>query len=247
MIPMFAPMADIIYAHHEKYDGSGYPNGLKDNEINELAKIMIVADAFDAMTTSRIYKARKSVEIAIEELLALSERHFNPQVVKSAVKVLKSVEIDENINQLPHTKLEEERFSYFYNDSISQAYNQSYLELILMKNYYENRFKFMALFSISNFSIYNKKYSWSDGDKLLREFANTLVTHFDESLVFRVFGDDFVVINDKKVDVGGVVKVLDKLFEEGIVSYSIKFIDLESLDVITLQDIEKIQQGKSLS
>ncbi len=65
-IPMYSDMADIIICHHERYDGNGYPNKLKGEEISILAHIMIVADAFDAMTTSRIYKDSKDTFNAIK-------------------------------------------------------------------------------------------------------------------------------------------------------------------------------------
>jgi putative nucleotidyltransferase with HDIG domain len=61
-VPMFSSLADIVYSHHERYDGTGYPRGLKGNEIMPLARIIIVADAFDAMTTNRIYKGRNEGE-----------------------------------------------------------------------------------------------------------------------------------------------------------------------------------------
>ena len=58
-VPMFQNIITIIGSHHERCDGGGYPQGLKGNEIPLLARIMIVADAFDAMTTSRIYRHKK--------------------------------------------------------------------------------------------------------------------------------------------------------------------------------------------
>lgn len=58
-IPMYKELAEIIHHHHERYDGKGYPDGLRGDEIPLLSRIMIVADAFDAMTTNRIYKTRK--------------------------------------------------------------------------------------------------------------------------------------------------------------------------------------------
>ena len=72
-IPMFQDLAEIIHSHHERYNGTGYPRGLKGDEINPLARIMIVADAFDAMTTNRIYKGRKNLTEALDELIKIYE------------------------------------------------------------------------------------------------------------------------------------------------------------------------------
>ena len=55
-IPMYKDIADIVISHHERYDGKGYPKGIGGDEITILGHVMIVADAFDAMTTNRIYK-----------------------------------------------------------------------------------------------------------------------------------------------------------------------------------------------
>ena len=59
-IPMFKDFANIILSHHERYDGSGYPNGLQGDEIPLLASVLSVADSFDAMTTTRIYNNKKN-------------------------------------------------------------------------------------------------------------------------------------------------------------------------------------------
>jgi putative nucleotidyltransferase with HDIG domain len=238
-IPMFQPLAKIVYEHHEHYDGSGYPNGLKGDEIEPLAHIMIVADAFDAMTTNRIYKGKKSIEEAIEELNALSSKQFHPEVVKAASKVLKDIKIDENISQLPKSKLEEERFAYFYSDRLSDAYNQNYLEIVLMKNYYEPYLKNMLIFSINSFSAYNKLYGWHEGDKLLHEFANILTNTIENVLVFRVFGDDFIVLGEKKINYFWAVESLNTFMKEKSMSYKMHNIDLKERKIANLRDIEK--------
>jgi HD-GYP domain-containing protein (c-di-GMP phosphodiesterase class II) len=95
---------------HERYDGTAYPQGLKGSEIPMMAQIMEVADAFDAMTTNRIYKARKSVEAAIAELQDLSGKQFDPEIVKVDIVVLADIEIERNVTQRPKTKMEQVRF-----------------------------------------------------------------------------------------------------------------------------------------
>ncbi|MDF1876337.1 response regulator [Sulfurimonas sp. SAG-AH-194-L11] len=239
-IPMFKTLAPIVHAHHERYDGSGYPNGLKGEEINKLARIMMVADAFDAMTTNRIYKGRKSVEEGIKELVSLVGSQFHPEVVQSAKKVLKNIKLDENINQLPKTKLEKERFAYFYKDRVTSGYNQDYLELILLKNSGESMYRYMLILSINNFSSYNKKNSWKDGDILLKKFADILIIHFENEYVFRIFGDDFVVLSKEKIEVNSVKKVLDSLMIENNLNYRTFLLDLNIQKIQRLKDIEAI-------
>jgi HD-GYP domain-containing protein (c-di-GMP phosphodiesterase class II) len=72
---------EIIYQHHERYDGSGYPNGLVGNDILEEARILAICDSYDAMITNRIYKKGKSPEIALLELRELSGILYDPEIV----------------------------------------------------------------------------------------------------------------------------------------------------------------------
>jgi GGDEF domain-containing protein len=193
------------------------------------------------MTTNRIYKGRKTIAQAIEELKYLSTKQFDPKVVSSAVVVLKNVIIDKNINQLPTTKLEEERFAYFYKDRLSQAYNQDYLEVVLLEKNSTLNLNYLILFSIHDFSLYNKENGWEQGDKLLGKIGNTLVMHFDNALVFRVFGDDFAVMHSTKLDTKKVQKELDILIQNSTLNYDCTLIDLTTQDIKCLTDIEMIQ------
>ena len=239
-IPMFKPLSVIVRSHHERYDGSGYPKGLKGDAIHYLARIMIVADAFDAMTTSRIYKARKQIKEALTELVNLSGTQFDPKVIKDAIKVLEKVNLDENINQLPTTKLEQERFAYFYNDTLSPVYNQNYLSVNLLKNGEEFYFTHMVVFGLSDFSSYNKKHGWKHGDKILEKFAKILFENLEGSSIFRIFGDDFVVLSKGEIVVDTAVALLDNLTSQEKLSYKIKQIDLKKQSIKSLSDIEKL-------
>src|ERR671926_224389 len=74
--------ARVVAQHHERWDGSGYPLGLRGLEIDLNARIFAVADAFDAMTSDRVYRVGKSYEAAAAELDLWSGRQFDPQVVE---------------------------------------------------------------------------------------------------------------------------------------------------------------------
>jgi HD-GYP domain-containing protein (c-di-GMP phosphodiesterase class II) len=79
--------------HHEHYDGSGYPDGLKGEDIPMIAAIIAVADAFDAMTSDRPYRAGFSKERAIREIHEFSEVWFNPKAVKAIEALYEQGEI----------------------------------------------------------------------------------------------------------------------------------------------------------
>ena len=74
-----------VYHHHERLDGRGYPMGLQDEDIPEFARIIMVADAFDSMTSTRSYRLAKSVDEAIAELRRCEQVQFDPKVVDALV------------------------------------------------------------------------------------------------------------------------------------------------------------------
>ncbi|MBN2621102.1 HD-GYP domain-containing protein, partial [candidate division WOR-3 bacterium] len=79
----------IIRCEHERYDGNGYPNGLKKNEIPIGARVIAVADAYDAMTTDRPYRKAITKSQAVKILKNESAKQFDPYVVKAFLKILK--------------------------------------------------------------------------------------------------------------------------------------------------------------
>jgi putative two-component system response regulator len=81
----------IALTHHERWDGSGYPNGLKGENIPIYGRIVTIADVFDALTSKRPYKEAWTVEDALEEIKAGSGTHFEPKVVEAFVGALPDV------------------------------------------------------------------------------------------------------------------------------------------------------------
>ncbi|WP_459076745.1 HD-GYP domain-containing protein [Herbivorax alkaliphila] len=79
-----------ILQHHERYDGKGYPNGLKGNEICVFGRIMCVADAFDAMTSDRPYRKGMRVEDAMRELERCKGSQFDPSIVNMFLNLMDS-------------------------------------------------------------------------------------------------------------------------------------------------------------
>jgi HD-GYP domain-containing protein (c-di-GMP phosphodiesterase class II) len=80
--PYFEKVADNARLHHERFDGKGYPLGLKGENIPLAARIILIADTFDAMTSTRPYRKGLPYEVAFEELLQFSGTQFDPNLVQ---------------------------------------------------------------------------------------------------------------------------------------------------------------------
>jgi len=81
-IPFLNEAADIVYSHQERFDGTGYPRGLKGEQIPLGARIFSVADTLDAITSDRIYRAAQTLPAAKEEIARWAGRQFDPEVVR---------------------------------------------------------------------------------------------------------------------------------------------------------------------
>ncbi len=88
---LFRFAAEIALRHHERWDGTGYPGGLKGEEIPESARVVAVADVFDALTTKRAYKKAWLIENAIAEIVRCSGTHFDPKVVSVFQDILHEI------------------------------------------------------------------------------------------------------------------------------------------------------------
>jgi putative nucleotidyltransferase with HDIG domain len=86
-----------VYHHHERWDGQGYPMGLSQYEIPLLARIIAIADSFDAMTSTRSYRQRRSITYAIRELNEHSGQQFDPDLVRAFVQAVKDNKLMEYV------------------------------------------------------------------------------------------------------------------------------------------------------
>lgn len=197
-VGMYKELAEIMKYHHERYDGGGYPNGFKGDEIPILGYIMAAADAFDAMTTNRIYKKRKEIDTALLEMQELKYKQFHPDVVDAAVVALKDSAVELS-NQLPTTKMEKARFAYFFRDSLTKTYNKDYLTTELAIN--KDKYKVFYYLQLHKMSQYNKKSGWATGDTLLKNIANALHDLYPKSSLFRIHGDDFIILSTEELSI----------------------------------------------
>jgi diguanylate cyclase (GGDEF)-like protein len=96
-VAALSSIAPLVLHHHERYDGTGYPQGLKGEEIPFLARVLTVVDSFDAMTFDRPYKAAMTYSDAIKELRANKGRQFDPEIVEVFIRIVeRSLEKKQN-------------------------------------------------------------------------------------------------------------------------------------------------------
>ena len=82
MVPNLQGVMPIVRSHHERWDGKGYPDALKGTSIPLIARVVAVADAFDAMTSDRPYRKGLGISEAIEEILRGSGSQFDPRLAE---------------------------------------------------------------------------------------------------------------------------------------------------------------------
>ena len=92
------PIADIVHQHHERMDGSGYPRGLKGEEILLESRIIAVADVVEAMSSHRPYRPALGIDMAMEEIASNKGNVYDPDVVKASLKCIRSTGVQDSSN-----------------------------------------------------------------------------------------------------------------------------------------------------
>jgi putative two-component system response regulator len=112
-VPLLKLVETVAFSHHERWDGSGYPLGLAGDAIPLPGRIVAVADAFDALTNDRPYRAAQSVEATLEILRRESGKHFEPRLVDALLTVLE--------NEAAPAETTEQRRRKLYLDNVSSS------------------------------------------------------------------------------------------------------------------------------
>ncbi len=214
-VPLVRMAFEICRWHHERYDGKGYPDGLKGDDIPIAAQAVALADVYDALTSERCYKKAYSHEDALNMILDGQCGSFNPillQCLQEITTVLKQ-ELTKNVsgqNMMQGTgggidygrifsgkkynfqSQQQKTLKLLYTDSLTDTYNRRYYD-----DYIQNAEDIQAavMIDVDNFKYINDNYGHDAGDMVLHSIAQTILSCVRKTdAVIRYGGDEFAVI-----------------------------------------------------
>lgn len=218
--------------HHERYDGNGYPSGLKGEEIPKIARIICLADAFDAMTSNRVYRAKLSKEAVLSELKNCRGSQFDPELTDVFLKYLDNAEEwviedrveaeeDKSAETVVETKLIERLMhdqsllvqSGAEVDSLTGVYNRTAGENRIVAAMEENN-GCLILLNIDNMRQINRKDGYRQGDYYLKKVADMLKEVAVDSIVSRFGGDEFVCYVPNLTETSQIEERMDDFMKE---------------------------------
>lgn len=231
-ISLIDHVQEIVRNHHERYDGNGYPDGLKGKEIPLHARIVAVADSYDAMSSQRIYRNQLPPEKIIQELENNKGTQFDPEITDIFLKLLKEdrihvkedhLSITEN-TQIPEAEIE---MSQFISDIMSTIRTQKAKENLDFLTGLPNRNKgeqaiaqlmkhhsgCLVFMDMDNLKTINDIYGHKAGDRVLKLLGNLLLEYSSECLVCRLGGDEFLLFMPN-ADQNSITEVITAIFKK---------------------------------
>lgn len=202
-IKMFPNVSVGAKYHHERFDGRGYPNGLKGVEIPEVARIIGIVDSYDAMTSNRVYRKRLQDEMVKQELVKGRGTQFDPYLVDEFMELLEEGSLQQNIPE------EDMVMPIFDSDKIYGGVTREetgldskldYLTGLLGREQGEKEITeslrngsgcFMMI-DLDNFRQVNETYGHLAGDYVLKLVADVLKEGSEQDIVCRMGGDEFL-------------------------------------------------------
>ena len=202
-IKMFKDVNVGAKYHHERYDGKGYPNGLKGEEIPLVARIIGIVDSYDAMTSNRVYRKRLQDEVVKAELLKGRGTQFDPVLIDKFMELLEEGDLQQNISE------EDMVMPIFNSDKIYGGITKEesgldtkmdYLTGLLGREQGEKEISeslrngsgCVMMIDLDHFRQVNEKYGHLAGDYVLKITADVLKEVSEKDIVCRMGGDEFL-------------------------------------------------------
>lgn len=212
-ITMVPQISDGARYHHERYDGKGYPYGLKGDDIPYVARIIGIADAYDAITSNRIYEKAQVSDYAVKELRKGRGTQFDPfltdvmlEIIKDGFELSETPEFEftqENSEEAEHDAFILEVCKKTEND-IQKSTDIDYLTDFPIRKTFEDSVNeylsdplnhgTMFLMDVDNFLYVNENYGHIAGDHIICRLADVIRSHIETTtLMCRIAGDEFAV------------------------------------------------------
>lgn len=191
--------------HHERFDGKGYPEGLKGEEIPYVARLICIADAYDAMASNRIYRKHLSEETILKEIERCSGTQFDPEMTEAFLKLIKENRLPENTpeqyessekNNMANQVLQKllintGNFAEKELDMLTGVYNKAHGEELL-DMYLTDGDGCLLLLDVDSLQAVNEKYGLVRGDLYLKTVAHLLNSVCDDKILYRSGSDEFI-------------------------------------------------------
>lgn len=214
-ITMVPQICDGAKYHHERYDGKGYPCGLKGDDIPYVARIIGIADAYDAITSNRIYEKAQVTDYAVNELKKGRGTQFDPYLADVFLEIIQS---GFEFTDFPQFEFDEEAEQKKTNEAdafivevcrktetdVHKQKDVDFLTGLLIRKSFEDQVNayldnslnrgVMFLMDVDNFLYVNKNYGHIAGDHIICRLADTIRSHAEaDSLLCRISGDEFAI------------------------------------------------------
>ena len=214
--------------HHERYDGKGYPEGLKGEEIPLIARIIGVADAYDAMTSNRIYRRHLAADKVLNELKKGNGTQFDPNACDAMIKLVEedrlpnfsleneSAEIKQTTQILTRVidKAEETALEEVQMDELTGTLSRGQGISMMQEEIGKYGTGSLFIFDIDNFRKINETEGFMVGDKYLRIMSDKVKHIMEDEVVSRFGADEFVVYLPKIDSAEEAEDVARKFIEE---------------------------------
>lgn len=212
--PIVKAAAEICRWHHERYDGRGYPDGLKGEEIPVSAQVVALADVYDALTSERCYKKAYPHNEALNMIFDGQCGAFNPILLKCLRKIADTLELAlaDNLQDSENIPFVERKINYdqlfaceeydlrsweqwralLYIDSLTGIYNRCYYDEYFQR---ATKIEAVAIMDIDDFKQINDHYGHDTGDAVLHSVAKAIPSCVRKTdAVIRYGGDEFVLV-----------------------------------------------------
>ena len=210
-ISVLEHLSEGVLYHHERWDGKGYPEGLKQEEIPAFARVIAIADAFDAMSSDRVYRPRLSPDKIISEFLRCKGTQFDPDIADVFIFMLKDgYTVDPQIEQTKEASERAVKDGGLRNvfvpedsdvieddsemDALTGLFTRAYLNTRVGKKISEERSGALMLIDITGYDKLISESSSDECDQVLKLFSKKLRTFFREGdVVCRIEDDRFAI------------------------------------------------------